>query len=355
MYIRASSLVLVVSLFVFAGGALRSDNRNAAPLPDPSPGVPEAMTAAAQAFLNTLGAAARAKAQYAFGSEERFNWYYVPRDRNGLMLKEMTPPQREAAHALLDAALSEEGYHKATSIMALETILKVLENGSPRRDPEKYYFTIFGTPAADSLWGWRVEGHHLSLNFSSITGALDVTPAFLGTNPAEVPSGPKAGWRILADEEDLGRTLLAMLTDAQRAKAVINTEAPADVITGNDRQARLEVPEGLPAAEMTPAQRDTLMRLVEEYVFNLEGDLAEVQMERIRRAGIDRLHFAWAGSAERGEGHYYRVQGPTLLLEYDNTQNDANHAHAVWRDLEGDFGEDLLRQHYEESPHHQHH
>jgi hypothetical protein len=212
--------------------------------------------------------------------------------------------------------------------------------------------TIFGPPSKDAPWGWRFEGHHLSLNYTSVTDELAATPAFFGANPAEVPRGDRKGWRLLAAEEDRARALLGLLDDAQRAQAVIATAAPRDVITGADRHARLERFEGLPASAMTPAQRDTLLRLVEEYVHNMPPDVAAAQWAKMEEAGLDKLHFAWAGSARRGEGHYYRIHGPTLLIEYDNTQNDANHVHSVWRDLDDDFGEDLLRKHYDENGHH---
>ena len=311
------------------------------------------MEEAAQAFLDLLDDDQREQAHMAFDSEERFNWHFVPRNRNGLPLKAMTDRQREAAHALLRSALSERGYEKATNVVELEGILGVLENNPTRRDPEKYYVTIFGTPSKEAPWGWRFEGHHLSLNFSSVTNeVVATTPAFFGANPAEVPRGDRKGWRVLHAEEDRARALLGLLNDDQRARAMIAETAPRDIITGADRHARLQGFEGLPAASMTPAQRDSLLRLVEEYTHNMPSDVAAATWARIEEAGIDRLHFAWAGSDRRGQGHYYRIHGPTLLLEYDNTQNNANHIHTVWRGFDNDFGEDLLRNHYEESDHH---
>ena len=314
---------------------------------------PSGMEEAAQAFLDLLDDETRALAHRPFDDDERFNWHFVPRQRNGLPLKAMNETQRKAAHALLQNALSEQGYRKATNVITLEGILGVLENNPTRRDPEKYYVTIFGTPSAEAPWGWRFEGHHLSLNFSSVTNELvATTPAFFGANPATVPSGERKGWRVLATEEDRARTLLGLLDDAQRARALIATTAPRDIITGADRHARMERFEGLPASAMTPAQRDTLLRLAEAYTHNMPPDAAAAAWHRIEEAGIDKLHFAWAGSTRRGEGHYYRIHGPTLLLEYDNTQNNANHIHTVWRGFDNDFGEDLLRKHYEESDHH---
>jgi hypothetical protein len=312
-----------------------------------------AMVDAADTFLGLLDAESRARATFAFGDEERFNWVFVPASRLGLPLKDMTGEQRSAAHRLLQTILSSQGYLKTTGVMQLEGILGVMENRPDRRDPEDYYVSIFGTPSGDAAWGWRFEGHHLSLNFTSVTNEVVVsTPSFMGTNPHRVPSGANSGWRVLGAEEDLARELLRMLDDAQRTRAVIAAEAPSNIITTNDRRVMLEAFEGLAAAEMTEPQRGMLTRVIEEYVHNLDHDAAHAQMQKIMEAGFDGVYFAWAGGSAPGEGHYYRVHGPTFLVEYDNTQNNANHVHSVWRDLTDDFGEDLLRRHYDEADHH---
>ena len=307
------------------------------------------MTTAAQAFLEALDEEGRAQAMIPLEDEERFNWHFTPRERKGLPLKAMTTEQRIAAHDLMRSALSSKGYLKATSIMQLEGVLKMLEDGSPRRDVENYAFSIFGTPSLDAPWGWRLEGHHLSLNYTSATDELAATPAFFGSNPAEVRSGPSAGLRVLAAEEDLGRDLMTALDEAQRTKAIILEEAPDEIVTGVVRKVSLDAFEGLPASEMTDVQRGMLRLILEEYAHNMPHDVAHQQLQKIEEAGFDSLHFGWAGTLERGGPHYYRIHGPTLLLEYDNTQNDANHVHTIWRDFEGDFGEDLLQRHYETS------
>lgn len=320
----------------------------------------ENMVVAAQEFLEALSPELRVRAVFPFESEDRFRWHFVPHEmfpRRGVNIKEMKAEQRRAAHALLRSALSSQGYLKATSIMHLEEILREIEKstgtGRFNRDPELYWFMIFGTPSTKAPWGWRVEGHHLSLNFSSVTNELiATTPTFMGSNPAEVPRGPHVGWRILAAEEDLARALLASLDENQRAQAIIDTTAPADIITGNSRKASLEKPVGLPVSKMTETQRSLLLRLMVEYIQNMRQDLAHQQLEKIKNAGIEKIHFAWAGSLTRGEGHYYRIHGPTFLIEYDNTQNNANHIHTVLRDFEDDFGVDLLSKHYQESTHH---
>ena len=307
---------------------------------------------AARAFLSTLDAEARAQATYEIGDEERLNWHFIPRERNGLPLKAMSSAQRNAAHRLLKATLSTQGYLKANAVMELERILGVIEGREERRDPEDYYFTIFGSPSTSDAWAWRFEGHHVSLNFASITNQLVVTgPAFFGANPATVLSGPKAGLRMLGNEEDLGRSLARMLSDTQRRTAVIAREAPDDIITGADREAALDRFEGIAASAMTSAQRDLMFRLIGEYVHNMDQQSADRWMERIENTRPDQIHFAWAGGLEPGQGHYYRVHAPDFLIEYDNTQNDANHVHSVWRDLRNDFGGDVLLQHYQESHH----
>ena len=310
------------------------------------------MADAAKAFLASLTAEQRAKAVFRFEDEERYNWHYIPRARKGLPLKEMTPAQHHLAHALLSAGLSQRGYIKATSIMSLEEVLRILENASPdHRNPEGYFFSIFGEPAEKSTWGFRVEGHHLSQNFTVVNGRVAGSPSFFGTNPAEVRSGPRAGLKILAAEENLARLLLNSLTPAQKKIAIVDGTAYKDVLTTASRKAALDgQPSGLTAAKLTAAQRILLDHVVEEYAFNMPAELAEARMEKLKQAGTN-LYFAWAGSEQPGQGHYYRIQAPGFLIEYDNTQNNANHVHAVWRDFNGDFGEDLLKQHYQSSKH----
>lgn len=316
----------------------------------PSPA--EDMADAAQHFLAALTPEQRQKATFDLNDAERLNWHFIPRERKGLPFKEMTPAQRHLAHALLSTGLSHRGYLKATTIMSLEQILLDLEQGrGPTRDPELYFVTIFGQPGANSPWGWRVEGHHLSVNFTLANGQAVSAPTFFGSNPAEVRSGPRQGLRVLVEEEDLARALVGSLSEAQRRQAVIQTDAPRDIITGADRKARRLEPLGIGYPALNSDQQQRLQELVEAYARRHRPELAARDLEQIRQAGWDRVHFAWAGSLERGQGHYYRVQGPTFLLEYDNTQNNANHIHSVWRDFANDFGEDLLRKHYQETPH----
>jgi hypothetical protein len=311
------------------------------------------MAAAANAWLATLDASQRALAKQPFASEERFNWFFVPRQRVGLPLKKMTPDQQRGAQALLEAGLSEKGYSKAETVRMLEPVLAAIEKNPVRRDPELYYVTIFGDPSPTGTWGWRYEGHHISLHWTLVGGlSLATTPQFLGSNPAEVREGPQKGVRALAAEEDLGRALVGALTDAQRDQAVLSPRAPADILTSNTRKAAILDNRGLAYSAMTSEQRGLLLALIEEYARVQRPAVAAARVEKVRQAGLDRVTFAWMGGLRRGDPHYYRVQGPTFLIEYDCIQDGANHIHSVWRDLEGDFGADLLVEHHRNSPHH---
>jgi hypothetical protein len=311
------------------------------------------MAGAANAFLATLDVDQRPMANLALDSEERFKWFFVPRARVGLPLKKMTPAQRGAVRTLLEAGLSEKGYSKAETIRMLEPVLAAIENNPVRRDPELYYVTIFGDPSASGIWAWRYEGHHISLHWTVVAGrSLATTPQFFGSNPAEVREGPKKGTRALAAEEDLGRALVKALTGTQRAQAVVSPDAPGDILTSNTRKAALQDSRGLPYSAMTVEQRGMLLALIEEYASAMPRAVARARLEKVTKAGLDAVVFAWMGGLEKGAPHYYRVQGPTFLIEYDCTQDDANHIHAVWRDFEGDFGVDLLAEHHRNSPHH---
>lgn len=308
------------------------------------------MTETAKSFLASLEAEQMAKATFKFDDPERFNWHFIPKERKGLPLKEMKPHQRSLAQALLSAGLSQQGYIKATTIMSLEDVLRIMENDQVgRRDPERYFFTIFGEPSDKGTWGYRVEGHHISLNFTLVNGKVVASPNFFGANPAEVRQGPRKGLRVLHAEEDLGRELIVALTPEQKKVAIVSATAYKDILTEASRQASLKgQPSGLQASKLNKNQRTLLQAVLDEYTNNLPEQVAQARQEQIKQAG-DKLYFAWAGVEQRGGPHYYRIQSPDFLIEYDNTQNEANHIHSVWRDFNNDFADDLLKQHYKES------
>ena len=290
----------------------------------------------------------RAKATFAWGSDERLNWQFVPVERKGVQLRELNVAQQHLAHGLLGTALSHRGHLKATTIMSLEQVLQDIEGPNRRfpRDPGIYHVSVFGKPGSEGAWGWRFEGHHLSLNFTVADGkVVSGTPNFMGTNPAEVRVGSRAGLRALGGEEDHGRSLLEGLPAELKAKAIIDPKAPDDILTSNARKAQLADPRGVAIGDMPAASKAAAVSLIREYVGRLRDDVAAAEMAKIEKAGVDAVRFAWAGSIAKGQRHYYRLVGPTFLLEYDNTQNDANHVHAVWRNPENDFGLDVLADH----------
>ncbi len=318
------------------------------------------MSKAANKWLGSLSAEQRQKATFAFDSAERSHWGFVPTEmfpRNGLTIKEMNPAQRQLARELLNAGLSQRGQLTVDTIWDLENILKVIESQNTRgqtmiRDQERYFFSVFGTPADRGAWGWRVEGHHVSLNFTVINGEIAVAaPTFFGSNPAEVRSvpgvtaGPRLGTRALAPLEDSARALFMALSPEQRTKATIPGAAPGDILTMNQVTIQPLEAKGITAKDLSAGQRKMLHAVVDSYASLMNPEIAAARFARIDKANFDNVQFAWVGEPERGKKHYYRVQGPTFLIEYDNTQNDGNHIHSVWRDFNGDFGRDLLREH----------
>jgi hypothetical protein len=318
------------------------------PAEDPGPG----MTAAANAFLDSLDDKQKAVAQLDYDTPKRVGWHFIPmKTRKGLVIREMNKEQRAAAHALLESSLSELGYDKATKIMQLESLLYALEEKAGARkwdrDSEKYYVTIFGTPDEKGRWGFSFEGHHLSLNFVvDKNKVLSTTPTFYATNPALVKNKiadqlPK-GTRVLAKEETLAFKLVKSLDENQRKKAIIDDTAPREIRAAGEAQPPQEAAVGIPASELNEGQTKDLRRLITEYAKNLPEKVTRQRISAIRKAGFENVHFAWAGADKPGVGHYYRVQGPTFLIEFVNTQpdaagNPANHIHCVWRDPSGDF------------------
>ena len=353
-YLRSGSArvsAVVCSVALLGCGAQSPPPLDAETVSDTSPSA-----VATRAFLSTLNEKQRATASFPFDDPERTNWAYVPQRRNGLALGEMNADQRTAAFGVVGTGLSERGTGLARGIIELEGILGDLEGVVSRvllrRDPERYHVTLFGERGGTHPRGWRFEGHHLSVNVTDLGphGQI-VAPLFMGANPARVPSGPRAGHRLLAAEEDVAFELLQLLDPAQRARATIAAQPFGDIVTRSDPTVRPIAFAGLPAAEMTSDQQRHLRRLLEVYAGRMADSSARRQLQRIDDAGFGRLHFAWAGAHQAGQPHYYRIHGPTVLVEYDNSQGGANHIHTVWRDLENDFGGDLLRKHYARQPH----
>jgi len=307
------------------------------------------MLAVTTAFIQSLSDSQRSSAVYDFDDEERLNWHFIPRPRNGIPLKELDQSQLQKAHALLQAFLSAEGYQKTLSIRSLESVLAEIEqNGRFVRDPDMYFITVFGDPAVGGDWALRYEGHHLAMNWTFVRGmGIASSPQFFGTNPAEVRSGPRQGVRVLAAEEDIARQLVSSLDDAQSGRAILDMAVPRDIFTAAEKQVSALDDLGVSYADLDSRQKLRLLELIEQVASAQPSTLADARLASIREQGLENIKFAWIGSTQRGDAHYYRVQGPGFLIEYDNTQNDANHVHLVWRDFTGDFGRDLIRLHYD--------
>ena len=303
----------------------------------------------------------RDKASFEFSDEERLNWHFIPRPRQGIPLKELSAAQLDSARDLLQVLFSAKGFQKTENVRDLENVLAVLEpNGPFVRDPDLYYLTVFGEPAMAGAWGIRYEGHHLAFNWTFTEGVgIASTPQFFGSNPAEVRSGDKRGTRVLAVEEDLGRRLVKSLSAAQLAAAVIPGEAPRDIFSAAQKDIVALEDLGVAYQQLDAAQQELLVEIIAEVASSQAEAVSRARMQHITDDGIESVKFAWIGGVERGDAHYYRIQGDSFLIEYDNTQNDANHVHLVWRDFDGDFGRDLIRLHYdavalEHGPGHQH-
>ncbi len=311
------------------------------------------MADAATIFLASLSEAQRSVACFPFAGDERFQWHYTPGPRKGLRLKDMRPEQQAAAMQLFDAGLSLRGARQARQIVALEVILREHERitgelSGEDRDPELYFFSIFGELDGPAPWAWRANGHHLALHFTVVAGdVISPTPLFFGANPAEVHHGAAIGQRTLAEEEDLARAFLSSLEPAQMAIAVVDPASPGDILSRNYRVADpAAIPQGIGFILLSGEQRDRLVALVRHYTGRVADELNGKAWQRIEAAGLDAIAFAWAGGTARGAPHYYAVKAPTFLIEYDNSQNGANHIHSVWRDLTNDWDLDVLAHHY---------
>jgi hypothetical protein len=337
---------------LFASPRLRADRAL------PSDPQPDALIAeAARGFLGALRPELRRLADLGFDDPKRKDWSNLPHfihPRKGLRLGDLTPSELMAAHRLMQAILSSEGYYKAMAIMGVDDFLG---SGSEKLRSEygtEYYFLdVFGDPDGAAPWGVQIDGHHLAVNVTVVDHKVTMTPAFLGVDPAVQPSGRHAGWQVLAGETAKGFALRNALTPEQVKRAVLSESLPPDIFTLPGRDEELKTPAGV--SGLQGRQRDLLQSLVDEYLGNLQPDVARSYRAGLQSAGFDKLHFAWMGPAETGKAVYYRIHGPTLLIEYDaivppNTKlpNDPNHIHSVLRIPGNDFGEDWLRRHHQE-------
>lgn len=355
---RTSTALLGLLLFAFGLGhrlhSAESQSGTAA--------TAQALRTTATAFLGSLTPEQRKLALFAADDPERKDWSNLPHTihaRKGISLGELSPEQRVKAHQLLQAGLSSQGYLKASGIMQLDEVLLHLSGQDKQAKPmfglRYYWLSFLGEPAADQPWGWQLDGHHLALNFSLAGDRVAMTPQFMGSDPHEVRDGLHAGWRVLGAEDDKGLALMRALRPDQQKRALISTTAPADVLTGPGKDKALPKTEGLPFPDLDDEQKTLLLTLVDEYVRNYRPDLAREQLDRINRSGWKQVHFAWAGPVGPTEAYYYRIHGPTVLIEFDNNHppgrqdGPINHIHSVFRDPQNDYGEDLLRRHLEES------
>lgn len=308
------------------------------------PSEEQEVAASLKAARQLIAASNKEKLVLGLTDSRRTQWSFVPGMRPGIALAEMSASQKEAAKELLQASLSESGFARVEAIRAMEPILAELER-NPGRDPDRYWFVIFGEPGEKGFWSWRYEGHHLSLTFSYRDGKYaSSTPQFLGSNPTD------RGGRAMRLEEELGRAFVKALDVSQRKTAVIADQAPFDIVTSNQRKVSMLEDKGLAFTAMSADQQKKLRELVELYASILKPAAREQRLTRIK--DWDKLKFAWMGGLEPGQGHYYRIQGPTFVIEYDNTQGGASHIHTVWRDFDSDFGADALEEHYRNSNHH---
>ena len=312
-----------------------------------SPAADAQLLKATNTFLDGIDADAKAATQRDFDSDIRLDWHFIPKNRLGVSLKDLDQEQRELMLNVLRAGLSEQGYTKAETIRSLELVLREIE-GSDHRDPERYHLLVFGEPSDSGAWGVRYEGHHLSLSWTFLDGKVVASsPQFFGSNPGDVGlAGSMKGVRVLGKEEDLGRALVQSLDDAQRSKAIISEEAPDDILTSASREAMMQKDIGIAFDDLNKKQQKMLIDVLEEMANVQSRAEAKRRMKGVREVGFETLKFAWMGGVKLGEPHYYRIQGPTFIVEYDNVQNGANHPHTAWRDFKGDFGRDVLRLHH---------
>ena len=297
--------------------------------------------------INSLDSLQKAKSIFPFDEMSRYDWNYLPPSlipRRGACLKDLDSTQKNNVYALLKSFLSEKGFTRTLDIMDNEFYLKELEPNMIHRIPENQFIAFYGNPGTDSIWGWKFSGHHIALNFTIVNDKLAFTPVFFGVYPA-----------VIKDEEDIGFELINMLSSEQKLKAIFQSKAFNDIVTTNSIQVGTLDPVGILAKDLTPQQKIILNKLIVCHLSSMPTEIAEMRMKRIASEDFNQIRFGWAGGLVEGVPHYYRIQGKTFLIEFDNTTHNANHIHIVWRDFNGDFGVDLLKEHYENTKHHHKH
>ena len=305
--------------------------------------------------INSFDSIQKAKSVFPFDEMSRYDWHYLPPSlipRKGVCLKDLDSTQKVNIYALLKRFLSDKGFTRTKEIMNNEYYLKELEPNMIHRIPENHFIAFYGNPGKDSIWGWKFSGHHIALNFTIVNGKLAFTPLFFGVYPAEIKEGQNKGRQIIKDEEDIGFELINMLTSEQKLKAIFQSKAFNDIVTTNSIQVGRLDPVGILAKDLTFQQKNVLNKLIACHLSSMPTEIAEMRMRRIVSEDFNQIRFGWAGSLIKGVPHYYRIQGKTFLIEFDNTTHNANHIHIVWRDFNGDFGVDILKKHYKNSKHH---
>ena len=308
--------------------------------------------------INSLDSLQKAKSVFPFDEMSRYDWNYLPPSlipRRGACLKDLDSTQKNNVYALLKSFLSEKGFTRTLDIMDNEFYLKELEPNMIHRIPENQFIAFYGNPGKDSIWGWKFSGHHIALNFTIVNDKLAFTPVFFGVYPAVIKEGQNKGRRIIKDEEDIGFELINMLSSEQKLKAIFQSKAFNDIVSTNSIQVGPLDPVGILGKDLTPEQKNVLNRLIVCHLSSMPTEIAEMRMKRIASEDFNQIRFGWAGGLVEGVPHYYRIQGKTFLIEFDNTTHNANHIHIVWRDFNGDFGVDLLKEHYENTKHHHKH
>ena len=306
-------------------------------------------------FIHSLNAGQKKKLLIPFYNLSGHNWHFIPASQSnpdGVAMKDLDATQKQKLQTLLQAYLSSKGYTRTKNIMDLEYILKELNPTQTSRIPENYFVAIYGTPHKDSAWGWSFQGHHVVLNFTVVKNKIAFAPFFFGSNPAEIKEGPKKGTSVIKEEEDIAFDLVNTFSKEQLQKAIIQLKAFEEIVTVNATKVAPLPEAGISVKELTVGQKIILNKLIAVYLSSMPNELAAIRLKKIKREDLNAIHFGWAGATKKGEGHYYRIQGKTFLVEFDNTQNNANHIHTVWRDFNGDFGRDLLNEHYKTA--HQH-